>query len=131
MLGSPIASNPYAILCFTCLFTFVAAQYVLTMFKYAVFLMLVTAYSLILCQYRAPPPPGFTGSIRVLYDRLVDVAIGVVVVLLLDLILPWYVTTAPFSTPFPPSVSREGGWRGGFGYPSLLQGGLTPPPFHI
>lgn len=96
MLGSPIASNPYAILCFTCLFTFVAAQFALTMFKYAVFLMLITAYSLILCQYQAPPPPGFTGSVRVLYDRLVDVAIGVVVVLLLDLILPWYATTAPF-----------------------------------
>lgn len=96
MLGSPIASNPYAILCFACLFTFVAAQFALTMFKYAVFLMLITAYSLILCQYRAPPPPDFTGSVRILYDRLVDVAIGVVVVLLLDLILPWCVNTASF-----------------------------------
>ena len=95
MLGSPIASNPYAILCFTCLFTFVAAQVALTMFKYAVFLMLITAYSLFCASTRPPPPPGFTGSVRVLYDRLVDVAIGVVVVLLLDLILPWYVTFAP------------------------------------
>ena len=96
MLGSPIASNPYAIMCFTCLFTFLAAQFALTTFKYAVFLMLITAYSLILCQYRAPPPPGFTGSVRVLYDRLVDVAIGVVIVLLLDLILPWYTAVPPF-----------------------------------
>lgn len=96
MLGSPIASNPYAIMCFACLFTFVAAQFALTMYKYAVFLMLITTYSLILCQYRAPPPPGFTGSVRILYDRLVDVAIGVIIVLLLDLILPWYVAVGPF-----------------------------------
>ena len=91
MLGSPIASNPYAILVFACLFTFVAAQFALTTFKYAVFLMLITTYSIILCQYHPNPPPGFHGSVRVLYDRLVDVAIGVVIVLLLDLILPWYV----------------------------------------
>ncbi len=88
MLGSPVASNPYAIMCFTCLFTFVAAQAALTTFKYAVFLMLVTTYSIVLCQYKAGVP-GFHGSVRIFYDRLVDVAIGVVVVLLLDLILPW------------------------------------------
>ena len=90
MLGSPVASNPYAIMVFTCLFTFVAAQFALSAFKYAVFLMLITCYSLILCQYVAPPPPGFHGTVRILYDRLADVAIGVVAVLLLDLILPWY-----------------------------------------
>ena len=101
MLGSPIASNPYAILCFTCLFTFVAAQFALSAFKYAVFLMLITTYSLVLCQYRAPAPPGFHGSVRILYDRLVDVAIGVLVVLALDLILPW-------SAPFHPACCRAG-----------------------
>ncbi|KAL3157526.1 hypothetical protein ABBQ32_011986 [Trebouxia sp. C0010 RCD-2024] len=98
MLGSPIASNPYAILVFTCLFTFVAAQFALTTFKYAVFLMLITTYSVILCQYHPHPPPGFHGSVRILYDRLVDVSIGVVIVLLLDLILPWYVSSASLET---------------------------------
>jgi hypothetical protein len=89
MLGSPVASNPYAIMCFVSLFTFVAALAALSAFKYAVFLMLVTAYSLILCQYR-PNVPGFHGTVHIFYDRLVDIAIGVLVVLLLDLILPWY-----------------------------------------
>lgn len=88
MLGVPVASNPYAVMCFVCLFTFLAAQFALTQFKYAVFLMLITTYSVCLCQYQ-PGVPGFHGSIRVPYDRLVDVGIGVVVVLLLDLILPW------------------------------------------
>lgn len=87
MLGRPVASNPYAVMVFVCLFTFVAAHFALSTFKYAVFLMLITAYSIILCQYR--PLPGFHGTVRIFYDRLVDVAIGVVVVLLLDLILPW------------------------------------------
>lgn len=88
MLGSPVASNPYAVMCFVSLFTFVAALAALSAFKYAVFLMLVTAYSLILCQYR-PSVPGFHGTVHIFYDRLVDIAIGVLVVLLLDLILPW------------------------------------------
>jgi len=88
MLGSPVASNPYAIMCFMSLFTFVAALAALSAFKYAVFLMLVTAYSLILCQY-TPNVPGFHGTVHIFYDRLVDIAIGVLVVLLLDLILPW------------------------------------------
>ena len=90
MLGSPVASNPYAVMCFVCLFTFLAAQAALTTFKYAVFLMLITTDSVILCQYR-PGVPGLHGSVRIFYDRLVDVAIGVLIVLLLDLILPWYV----------------------------------------
>lgn len=87
MLGSPVASNPYAVMCFVCLFTFFAAQFALSQFKYAVFLMLITTYSVCLCQFS--PAPGFHGSIRVPYDRLVDVTIGVIVVLILDLILPW------------------------------------------
>lgn len=97
MLGSPVASNPYAVMCFVSLFTFVAALAALSAFKYAVFLMLVTAYSLILCQYR-PSVPGFHGTVHIFYDRLVDIAIGVLVVLLLDLILPWYVSSASLET---------------------------------
>ncbi|DBB10182.1 TPA: hypothetical protein ACH3X3_001759 [Trebouxia sp. C0006] len=97
MLGSPVASNPYAIMCFMSLFTFVAALAALSAFKYAVFLMLVTAYSLILCQY-TPNVPGFHGTVHIFYDRLVDIAIGVLVVLLLDLILPWYVSSAALET---------------------------------
>ena len=88
MLGAPVASNAYAVMVFVCLFTFVAAHFALSTFKYAVFLMLITAYSIILCQFR-PGVPNFTGTVRIFYDRLVDIAIGVVVVLLLDLILPW------------------------------------------
>lgn len=87
MLGIPVASNPYAVMCFVCLFTFFAAQFAVSQFKYAVFLMLITTYSVCLCQYQ--PVPGFHGSIRVPYDRLVDISIGVVVVLILDLIWPW------------------------------------------
>ncbi|KAA6424276.1 MAG: hypothetical protein FRX49_05488 [Trebouxia sp. A1-2] len=97
MLGSPVASNPYAVMCFVSLFTFVAALAALSTFKYAVFLMLVTAYSLILCQYR-PNIPGFHGTVHIFYDRLVDITIGVLVVLLLDLILPWYVSSASLET---------------------------------
>ena len=88
MLGSPVASNPYAVMCLVSLFTFVAALAALSAFKYAVFLMLITAYSIILCQYR-PDAPGSHGTVRIFYDRLVDITIGVIVVLLLDLILPW------------------------------------------
>ncbi|KAL0036649.1 hypothetical protein WJX79_004029 [Trebouxia sp. C0005] len=62
MLGSPVASNPYAVMCFVSLFTFVAALAALSTFK------------------------------------LVDITIGVLVVLLLDLILPWYVSSASLET---------------------------------
>jgi len=55
MLHSDLATNPYALITLVCLMTAIVAPITLTVYKYAVFLMLITFDSLILCQYRYIP----------------------------------------------------------------------------
>lgn len=57
MLHSDLATNPYALITLVCLMTAVVAPITLTVYKYAVFLMLITFDSLILCQYRCTLAP--------------------------------------------------------------------------
>ena len=52
MLDSRLATNPYALIAIICTVTVVVAPLTLTEYKYAIFLMLITFDSLILCQYR-------------------------------------------------------------------------------
>ena len=59
----------------------------MTEFKYAVFLTLITADAVILCQYS--PLPGSHGEVRYFYARCASISVGVLVVLLIGLILPW------------------------------------------
>lgn len=71
-----------------CVYTWLLGLFSMTEFKYAVFLTLITADAVILCQYS--PRPGAHGQTRYFYARCASIAVGVVVVLLIGLILPWY-----------------------------------------
>ena len=42
---------------------------------------------IVLCIYR--PIPGNHGSLTLYYARITDIAVGVCVVLLFDLVMPW------------------------------------------
>ncbi|BDA49627.1 hypothetical protein COCOBI_14-2470 [Coccomyxa sp. Obi] len=96
MLRSGLATNPYALVAIVCTVTALVAPVTLTVYKYAVFLMLITFDSLILCQYS--PTPGSTGSTLRYYARVVDITLGVIIVLAIELILPWYTSVASLET---------------------------------
>jgi len=70
-----------------CVYTWLFGLASQTEFKYAVFLSLITAHAVILCQYS--PLPGSHGRAKYFYARCAFIAVGVVVVLLIGLILPW------------------------------------------
>ncbi|KAK9862353.1 hypothetical protein WJX84_000490, partial [Apatococcus fuscideae] len=92
MLRSNLATNPYGLMALLCVVTFLSGYFSLGPFKYAVFLLLITSNALVLCQYQ--PVPGHTGTVLSFYSRIVDIVVGVVYCLLLDLIWPWYTSSA-------------------------------------
>ncbi|KAK9815502.1 hypothetical protein WJX72_004760 [[Myrmecia] bisecta] len=92
MLRPSVATSPYALTAIVCTFTCLCGFLTMTQFKYAVFLTLVTADALILCQYTGRP--GSHGTPQYFYARVAMVSGGVVVVYLIDLIMPWYASSA-------------------------------------
>lgn len=82
-----LCCSPVALAAIICAYTWLLGLVALTQFKYAVFLTLITADAVILCQYS--PLPGAHGQARYFYARCASIAVGVLVVLLIGLILPW------------------------------------------
>ena len=79
--------SPVALAVIICAYTWLFGLAQSTPFKYAVFLTLITADAVILCQYS--PVPGSTGQVKYFYGRCASIAVGVIVVLIIGLILPW------------------------------------------
>lgn len=48
------------------------------------FLTLITTEAVILCQYQPNAPPGYHGTVKYFYARVVDIAIGLVIVMVRD-----------------------------------------------
>ncbi|BDA49628.1 hypothetical protein COCOBI_14-2480 [Coccomyxa sp. Obi] len=96
MLRSGLATDACALVAIGCGATLLIAPTTLTKYKYAVFLALVAFHSLILCQYR--PVPGHHGSVQQFYARIVNIVVGVLIVLAIDLTCPWYTSVAALET---------------------------------
>lgn len=88
MLRTSLATSPVALAVIICAYTWLFGLAQSTPFKYAVFLTLITADAVILCQYS--PVPGSAGSVKYFYGRCASIAVGVIVVLIIGLILPWF-----------------------------------------
>lgn len=87
MLRTGLATAPIALAALICCYTWLLGLVSMTEFKYAVFLTLITADAVILCQYS--PVPGHHGRVKYFYARCASIAVGVVFVWLVGLILPW------------------------------------------
>ncbi|KAK9816005.1 hypothetical protein WJX74_009869 [Apatococcus lobatus] len=92
MLRADLATNPYGLMVLLCAFTFMTGYWSLGPFKYGIFLLLITSNALVLCQY--VPTPGHHGSVLQFYARIADIAVGVIYCILIDLIWPWYTSSA-------------------------------------
>ncbi|KAK9815248.1 hypothetical protein WJX72_000626 [[Myrmecia] bisecta] len=92
MLRPSVATNPYALTAIVCTFTCMCGFLTMTQFKYAVYLTLITSDALILCQYTVRPDSH--GNPQYFYARVAMVSGGVVVVYLIDLVMPWYASSA-------------------------------------
>ena len=87
MLRTGLATAPVALAALICCYTWIMGLFSMTEFKYAVFLTLITADAVVLCQYS--PTQGHTGNVRYFYARCASIGVGVVVVWLFGAILPW------------------------------------------
>ncbi|DBA72154.1 TPA: hypothetical protein ACH3X2_010874 [Trebouxia sp. C0005] len=96
MLRTGLATSPVALAAIICVYTWLFGLASQTQYKYAVFLTLITADAVILCQYS--PVPGSHGNPKYFYARCASIAVGVVVVLLIGLILPWFTYTDAMDT---------------------------------
>ena len=85
--------RPVALAAIVCAYTWLLGLASNTQFKYAVFLTLVTANAVILCQYS--PRPGSHGRPHYFYARCTTIAVSIVLVWLIGLILPWWVISQP------------------------------------
>ena len=87
MLRTGLATAPVALAALICCYTWIMGLFSMTEFKYAVFLTLITADAVVLCQYS--PTQGHTANVRYFYARCASIGVGVVVVWLFGAILPW------------------------------------------
>lgn len=94
MLRSSVATSPYAIMALQCAFSWLLGLFSMGTFRYAVFLTLIASSNVILCNYVIHAPPGYHGTVKTFYSRVAGISLGVVIVFLCDLILPWYTSTA-------------------------------------
>ena len=89
MLRAGLATSPVALAALICCYTWLLGLASMTEFKYAVFLTLITADAIVLCQYS--PRAGRHGTAKYFYARCASIGVGVVFVALVGMILPWYV----------------------------------------
>ena len=87
LLTIPVCCSPVALAAIICVYTWLFGLASQTEFKYAVFLSLITADAVILCQYS--PLPDSHGKAKYFYARCASIAVGVLLVLIIGLILPW------------------------------------------
>lgn len=100
MLRTQSATSPVLLVAVLCVWVFLGSWLALkTEIRYAVFLTIITTEAVILCQYQPNAPPGYHGTAKYFYARVVDIAIGLVLVMVVDLaFLPWYSSEAVLGT---------------------------------